>query len=428
MKKKVNVLLIGSGGREHAFAWKIRQSPLLNHLFIASGNGGTNNCGENILLDTKSFNAIKNFVLRENINLVIVGPEGPLVNGLHDYFIKNKSIKNIPVIGPTKRGALLEGSKDFAKKFMEKHNIPTAKYASFTKDNILDGYLFLENIGSPYVLKADGLAGGKGVLIIHEIEEAKKELQLMLCENKFGNASKKVVIEEFLDGIEMSVFILTDGKNYVILPNAKDYKRIGNGDAGLNTGGMGCVSPVPFATSSFMKKIENRIIKPTIKGLKKDKIEYRGFIFFGLIKVKGNPFVIEYNVRMGDPETQVVLPRLKTDLLFLFLASANNTLNECSIEIDSRYVATVILASKGYPVSYQKGKPVFGLQDVNKSLIFHAGTKKEKDKILTNGGRVLAISSYGINIQSARKKCYESISLINFEGIYYRTDIGEDLV
>ena len=422
----MNVLLLGSGGREHAIAWKLKQSQELSELYIAPGNAGTSTCGTNVKIDTTNFNEIKNFCIKKNIEMVIVGPEDPLVNGIHDFFLQDSLLKKINVIGPTKQGAKLEGSKEFAKLFMERHNIPTAKYKSFTKENLHEGFDFLDNLNSPYVLKADGLAAGKGVLIINDINEAKKELEKMICAEKFGEASTKVVIEEFLDGIEMSVFVLTDGEEYVILPNAKDYKRIGENDTGLNTGGMGCISPVPFADDVFLSKVENQIIKPTINGLNKDSIKYRGFIFFGLIKVNNNPFIIEYNIRMGDPETEVVMPRLKSDLLQLFKASTNKTLDKIDVEFEKKNAATIILASGGYPLNYEKGKKITGLNNINKSLIFHAGTK-ETDFVETNGGRVLAVTGFGDDLLEATQCAYTDIKKINFQGMYYRTDIGKDV-
>ena len=423
----MTILLLGSGGREHALAWKMLQSPRCSKLFVAPGNAGTHDIATNVNLNPLDFDAVKAFVLSEKIEMVVVGPEDPLVKGIFDFFEKDNDLKNIPVIGPSKLGAQLEGSKEFAKEFLVKHNIPTAAYDSFTKETVEQGYAFLETLQPPYVLKADGLAAGKGVLIIHDLEEAKVELRNMLVDEKFGAASSKVVIEEFLDGIELSCFVLTDGKNYKILPTAKDYKRIGEGDTGLNTGGMGAVSPVPFADAILLKKIENRIVKPTIDGLVKDGITYKGFVFIGLINVKGEPIVIEYNVRMGDPETEVVMPRIKSDLVELFQAVANQTLNEVSLEIDERSATTIMIVSGGYPEEYQKGKEITGIENVTDSIVFHAGTKIENEKVVSNGGRVLAVTSYGDNFQAAIKKSYQSIEKLHFDTMYYRKDIGFDL-
>ena len=423
----MTILLLGSGGREHALAWKMLQSPRCSKLFVAPGNAGTHEIATNVNLNPLDFDAVKAFVLSEKIEMVVVGPEDPLVKGIFDFFEKDNDLKNIPVIGPSKLGAQLEGSKEFAKEFLVKHNIPTAAYDSFTKETVEQGYAFLETLQPPYVLKADGLAAGKGVLIIHDLEEAKVELRNMLVDEKFGAASSKVVIEEFLDGIELSCFVLTDGKNYKILPTAKDYKRIGEGDTGLNTGGMGAVSPVPFADAILLKKIENRIVKPTIDGLVKDGITYKGFVFIGLINVKGEPIVIEYNVRMGDPETEVVMPRIKSDLVELFQAVANQTLNKVSLEIDERSATTIMIVSGGYPEEYQKGKEITGIENVTDSIVFHAGTKIENEKVVSNGGRVLAVTSYGDNFQAAIKKSYQSIEKLHFDTMYYRKDIGFDL-
>ncbi len=424
---KMTILLLGSGGREHAFAWKMLQSSKCSKLFVAPGNAGTAAIAENVNLNPTDFEAVKTFVIQEKVEMVVVGPEDPLVLGIFDFFQNNDQLKHIPVIGPSKNGAKLEGSKEFAKEFLVKHAIPTAAYGSFTAETVEKGCLFLETLQSPYVLKADGLAAGKGVLIIPDLDEAKEELRNMLLHQKFGEASSKVVIEEFLDGIELSCFVLTDGENYKILPTAKDYKRIGEGDTGLNTGGMGAVSPVPFADAILLEKIENRIVKPTIAGLKKDGITYKGFVFIGLINVKGEPIVIEYNVRMGDPETEVVVPRIKTDLVELFLAVSNQTLNEIELEIDSRSAATIMVVSGGYPEDFEKGKVISGLSEVTDSLVFHAGTKTENGKVVSNGGRVLAVTSYGNDFQEAIKKSYQNIDKLNFDKMYFRKDIGFDL-
>ena len=424
---KMNVLILGSGGREHTFAWKLAQSPLLNKLFIAPGNAGTDALGENVNIKVDDFTAIKALCLDKAIDMVVVGPEDPLVKGIHDFFLADPALKHTPVIGPQKAGAELEGSKDFAKEFLFRHNIPTAGYQTFTSENLEEGYTFLDTLKAPYVLKADGLAAGKGVLILNSVEEAKAELKEMLTEAKFGAASTKVVIEEFLDGIELSVFVLTDGENYKILPTAKDYKRIGEGDTGLNTGGMGAISPVPFADNVLMQKIEERIVKPTIEGLKKDGIPYKGFIFIGLIKVDNEPIVIEYNVRMGDPETEAVLPRIKSDLLELFQAVGNATLNEKALELDPRYATTVMMVSGGYPEVYEKGKIMTGIESVEDSIVFHAGTKLVGTEIQTNGGRVMALTSFGDTMNEALAKSFASAEKVNFEGKCYRKDIGFDL-
>ncbi len=424
----MRVLLLGSGGREHALAWKISQSSILDQLFIAPGNAGTRQFGKNIPISPIDFDAVKLFVLENSIEMVVVGPEEPLVLGIYDFFIADPELFKIPVIGPSKYGAQLEGSKDFAKAFMNRHSIPTAKYATFTIDNLEEGLLFLKTMKSPYVLKADGLAAGKGVLIIHDLDEAQAELKSMLQHEKFGEASKKVVIEQFLDGIELSVFILTDGHSFKLLPEAKDYKRIGEGDTGPNTGGMGAISPVPFADAAFMDKVHNRIIVPTVKGLKSEGIVYKGFVFFGLICVKGDPYVIEYNCRMGDPETEVVIPRLKSDILDLFEGIASNTLSERDIQFIDKSAATVMMVAGGYPDVYEKGKQIYGLNSVVDSLVFHAGTIADGPSVLTSGGRVLAVTSYGKNIEVAIEKAYEAVSKISFEGAYYRKDLGQDVL
>jgi len=423
----MTILLLGSGGREHAFAWKMLQSPMCTKLFVAPGNAGTESIATNVNLKITDFDSIKAFVLSENVAMVVVGPEDPLVKGIFDFFQNDPDLKDIPVIGPSKRGAQLEGSKEFAKEFLVKHNIPTAAYDSFTKETVDAGCTFLETLQPPYVLKADGLAAGKGVLIIQELAEAKEELRNMLVHSKFGEASSKVVIEEFLDGIELSCFVLTDGKNYKILPTAKDYKRIGEGDTGLNTGGMGAVSPVPFADDVLLEKIENRIVKPTIEGLQKDGIQYKGFVFIGLINVKGEPIVIEYNVRMGDPETEVVIPRLKSDLVDLFLAVANEKLDEKTLEIDTQSAATIMVVSGGYPEEYVNGKVISGIENVTDSIVFHAGTKADNGQITSNGGRVLAVTSLGVNFEEAIKKSYQNIDKLHFDTMYFRKDIGFDL-
>ncbi len=423
----MNILVLGSGGREHTFAWKIAQSNHCKNLFVAPGNSGTKSIATNLDISVIDFEAIKEAVLKNNIDLVVVGPEDPLVQGVHDFFLEDQDLKNVAVIGPQKAAAELEGSKEFAKEFMMRHKIPTAAYQSFTKDNVEEGYKFLETLNAPYVLKADGLAAGKGVLILNDLEEAKTELKNMLVDAKFGDASTKVVIEEFLDGIELSCFVLTDGKDYKILPTAKDYKRIGEGDTGLNTGGMGAVSPVPFATEEFLNKIENQIVKPTVEGLQKDNLPYVGFIFIGLIKVGDNPKVIEYNVRMGDPETEVVLPRLKTDLVEIFKAMASGTLADIEIDIDDRAATTIMLVSGGYPEAYEKGKEITGLEKVEDSIVFHAGANDTDGKVVTSGGRVMAVTSYGDTYQEAIKKSYQNIEKLHFDKMYYRKDIGFDL-
>jgi phosphoribosylamine--glycine ligase len=424
----MNILLLGSGGREHAFAWKMIQSPLCDTLFVAPGNAGTASIATNVNMSPTDFDAIKIFVLEEKVEMVVVGPEDPLVKGIYDFFLNDDKLNHIPVIGPSKIGAQLEGSKEFAKEFLVKHNIPTAGYDSFTAETVEKGCDFLTTLQPPYVLKADGLAAGKGVLIIHDLAEAKEELRNMLVNKKFGAASSKVVIEEFLDGIELSCFVLTDGKNYKILPTAKDYKRIGEGDTGLNTGGMGAVSPVPYVDAVLMEKIETRIVKPTIDGFQKDGIPYKGFVFIGLINVNNEPIVIEYNVRMGDPETEVVIPRLKTDLVELFLAVANEKIDEITLEIDQRSATTVMLVSGGYPEEFEKGKVISGLENISDSIVFHAGTKLNGNEVLTNGGRVLAITSYGDDFQEAIKKSYQNIDKLHFDKMNFRKDIGNDLL
>lgn len=423
----MNILLLGSGGREHAFAKKISESTLCHQLFIAPGNAGTEKLGINVPIKADDFLKIKSFCLENQIKMVIVGPEDPLVKGIYDFFKNDDQLNDIPVIGPSKIGATLEGSKEFAKKFMQKYNIPTADYQSFTKENITEGFAFLEKMKPPYVLKADGLAAGKGVLIINDLVEAKNELENMLVKAKFAEASSKVVIEEFLTGIELSCFVITDGKNYKILPTAKDYKRIGEGDTGLNTGGMGAVSPVPFANAEFMQKIEERIVKPTIQGLINEQIEYKGFIFIGLIKVGDEPYVIEYNVRMGDPETEVVIPRIKSDLVEIFSAVASQNLDNINLEVNPQSATTIVLVSGGYPEDYEKGKIISGIENIEDSLVFHAGTTLDNDKIVSNGGRVLAITSLAETFQEALKISYKNINKISFDKMYYRKDIGFDL-
>ncbi|PWL31373.1 MAG: phosphoribosylamine--glycine ligase [Fluviicola sp. XM-24bin1] len=423
----MRVLLLGSGGREHALAWKIAQSSILEALFIAPGNAGTRQHGTNVDLSVNDFDGIKKFVVENNVDTIVVGPEDPLVNGIADYFDDDDSV-NVAVIGPNKVAAQLEGSKDFAKEFMKRHNIPTAKYATFTKDTLKEGQAFLEKMKAPYVLKADGLAAGKGVLIIDDLKEAKAELKNMLADAKFGEASSRVVIEEFLSGVELSCFVITDGDAYKILPEAKDYKRIGEGDTGLNTGGMGALSPVPFANPTFMDKVKNQVIIPTVKGLKADGIPYKGFIFFGLINVRNEPYVIEYNCRMGDPETEVVIPRLKSDILDLFEGVATNTLSERDVQFDERSAATVMMVSGGYPEAYEKGKQIYGLNVVTDSIVFHAGTKADGPVVTTNGGRVLAATSFGKDVASALKRSYESLDKIEFEKSFYRSDIGHDVL
>ena len=422
----MKVLLLGSGGREHAIAWKLAQSSQLEELYIAPGNAGTRKHGKNVAIQVNDFEAIKKFVIETEIEMVVVGPEDPLVNGIVDYFAADAQLAKVAVIGPNKYAAQLEGSKDFAKEFLYRHHIPTAKYATFTKETIKEGQAFLETMKSPYVLKADGLAAGKGVLIIDDLKTAQAELEDMLSNEKFG--SSKVVIEEFLKGIEMSAFILLDGDGYKILPEAKDYKRIGEGDTGLNTGGMGAVSPVPFAASGFMDKVHNQIIIPTVKGLKADNMDYRGFLFIGLISVKGEPFVIEFNCRMGDPETEVVMPRLKSDLLDLLEGVATQTLSERDVVFDPRTAVTVMMVSGGYPEAYEKGKTIYGLNTIEDSIVFHAGTSADGPAVMSAGGRVLAVTSYGKDIEGALEKSYDNISRIEFEGAFFRKDIGFDLM
>ena len=423
----MNVLVLGSGGREHALSWKIAQSSLCEKIFIAPGNAGTAQLGKNVNISVTDFESLKTFVIDNEIDMLVVGPEDPLVKGIYDFFKNDEVLSEVCVIGPSQEGAQLEGSKEYSKQFMQRHDIPTAAYDSFTNDSLNEGYDFLETLRSPYVLKADGLAAGKGVLIIDDLEEAKRELKAMLADAKFGDASSKVVIEEYLDGIELSVFVLTDGNNYKILPSAKDYKRIGEGDTGLNTGGMGAISPVPFADKFFIERVEDRIIKPTIKGLQEEEIEYKGFIFIGLMNVNGDPKVIEYNVRMGDPETEVVIPRIKSDLLNLFKGISNGTFGEQDFYVDEDVATTVMLVSGGYPESYEKGKVISGLEKVENSILFHAGTRKEDDKILTNGGRVMTITSFGRNIEEALSKSFDNAEKVTFDGKYYRKDIGFDL-
>ncbi len=424
----MNVLILGSGGREHAFAWKIAQSKRLENLYIAPGNAGTAMCGANVNIQVNDFESIKKLVWEKSIDMVLVGPEDPLVNGIHDFFLNDDVLKDVAVIGPKKDGALIEGSKDFSKRLMEKYKIPTARYKSFTKANLEEGYKFLETLKAPYVLKADGLAAGKGVLILNDIVEAKTELKNMLMDAKFGNASATVVIEEFLHGIELSVFVLTDGKSYKILPSAKDYKRIGEGDTGLNTGGMGAVSPVPFADAAFIKKVEERVVVPTINGLRSEGIDYRGFVFVGLMNCNGEPYVIEYNCRMGDPETEVVIPRIKSDLLDLLEGVAKQNLHEKNFEVISEIATTVVLVSGGYPEEYEKGKLVKGLDAIKESQVFHSGTQLKGDEVVTNGGRVFAITSFSNNIKGAVDKSMKAAQQVHYDKKYYRKDIGLDLI
>ena len=422
----MKVLLLGSGGREHALAWKINQSERLTKLYVAPGNAGTAEIAENVNIKVTDFEALANFVENNAIDMLVVGPEDPLVEGIRDYFEADARFARLMIVGPGKAGAILEGSKDFAKEFMFRHHIPTAGYLTVTKDNLEKGFAFLETLKPPYVLKADGLAAGKGVLILDNLEEAKRELELMLG-GKFGTAGNQVVIEEYLKGIELSVFALTDGRSYKILGSAKDYKRIGEGDMGLNTGGMGAVSPVPFANEEFNRKVEERVVRPTIEGLQKDGIDYKGFVFFGLMNVGGDPYVIEYNVRMGDPETEVVMPRLKTDILSLFEAMAKGELEQAAFELDDRFCTTVMLVSQGYPGDYEKGKEITGVPDVKGSIVFHAGTKLADGKVVTNGGRVIAVSSFGKTMREALAQSYENVAKIHFDGMNFRRDIGFDL-
>lgn len=423
----MNVLILGSGGREHAIAWKVAQSSILRKLYVAPGNAGTSSVATNVDLDIMDFEAVGKFAIENDISIVVVGPEAPLVEGIVDFFENHPTFKDITLIGPSKEGAMLEGSKDFAKAFMRRHQIPTAKYKSFDSKGLKDAEEFLEKMKAPYVIKADGLAAGKGVIITEDLAEAKNAVKSMLKDKVFGAAGSKVVIEEFMKGIEVSMFVITDGDSYKILPEAKDYKRIGEGDTGLNTGGMGAVSPVSFVNPEFMEKVKNHVIIPTIKGLKKDQIDFKGFIFFGLMKVQGDPFVVEYNCRLGDPETEVILPRIKSDLLHFFEGIATDTLSECDLEIDERTASTVILCSGGYPEKYEKGKAISGTDKKSDSVLFHAGTKTSDNEVLTNGGRVIAVTSLGVDMEDALKKSYSTIDGITFDGMYYRKDIGFDL-
>ena len=423
----MNILIIGGGGREHTIAWKLAQSPNCGKLFVAPGNAGTHEIATNLAIGINDFTEIKKAILSNDIQMVIVGPEDPLVNGIHNFFLKDKQLKDVIVVGPQKDAAKLEGSKEFAKEFMKAHNIPTAQYDSFTAETVEEGCRFLDTMNPPYVLKADGLAAGKGVLILQDLVDAKDELRQMLVGQKFGEASQKVVIEEFLDGIELSCFVLTDGKNYLTLPMAKDYKRIGEGDTGLNTGGMGAISPVPFASDAFMKKIEERIIKPTLVGFQKSNLPFQGFVFIGLIKVGEDPFVIEYNVRMGDPETEVVFPRVQNDWVDLFKAVGTQSLDQHQLKVDPRTAATIMAVSGGYPEAYEKGKTITGIESVVNSEVFHAGKKKKKNLVKTSGGRVLAVTSFGKDHKEALSKSYDALQKIEFERMYYRKDLGFDL-
>ena len=427
----MNILLLGSGGREHAIAYKIVQSDKCSHLYVAPGNAGTHNINgrsSNVSLDNTDFAAIRDFVVKNDVSMVVVGPEAPLVAGIVDYFKNDTLLKNVMIIGPSKEGATLEGSKDYAKAFMQRHNIPTAQYRTFTCDTVEEGCRFLETLNAPYVLKADGLAAGKGVLILDNLDEAKRELHAMLEDAKFGDASSRVVIEEYLSGIELSVFVLTDGHHYLLLPSAKDYKRIGEGDTGLNTGGMGSISPVPFADEAFLKKVEQRIVAPTVKGLEKEKIDYKGFIFVGLMNCGGDPYVIEYNVRMGDPETESVFPRIKSDVVDLFEHTFQGTLDRTMLTVDHRTAACVMMVAGGYPEHYEKGKAISGIDQVQDSLVFHAGTKIAGDKVLTNGGRVMAVTSLAETLPDALLKSFQNVDKIQWDGKYYRRDIGQDLL
>ena len=423
----MNILVLGSGGREHAISWKISQSEKCNNLYIAPGNAGTGLVGNNLSININDFKEVKLNVIEKSIDLVIVGPEEPLVRGIVDFFKSDDELKHVKIFGPSSEGSKLEGSKDFSKEFMFRNNIPCAKSKTFNKNNLSEGISFLEKINPPYVLKADGLAAGKGVLILDDLEEAKSELSKMILNEKFGDASKNVLIEEYLDGIEVSVFAITDGQNYIILPEAKDYKRIGEGDKGLNTGGMGAVSPVDFADKEFMKKVEDSVIRRTVNGIKKEKLDYKGFIFAGLMNVNGEPYVIEYNVRMGDPETQVVIPRIKNDLLNIFIKCLDEKINEVDLDIENNFTTTVILAADGYPESYKKGDDIRNLEEFSNSKIFHAGTKKENNRILSNGGRVIACTGYGESLEDALKNSYKLADNISWDNKYFRKDIGEDL-
>ena len=423
----MNILVLGSGGREHAISWKISQSEKCSNLYIAPGNAGTGLVGNNLSVNINDFKEVKLNVIEKSIDLVIVGPEEPLVRGIVDFFKSDDELKHVKIFGPSSEGSKLEGSKDFSKEFMFRNNIPCAKSKTFNKNNLSEGISFLEKINPPYVLKADGLAAGKGVLILDDLEEAKTELSKMILDEKFGDASKNVLIEEYLDGIEVSVFAITDGHNYIILPEAKDYKRIGEGDTGLNTGGMGAVSPVDFADKEFMKKVEDSVIKRTVNGIKKEKLDYKGFIFAGLMNVNGEPYVIEYNVRMGDPETQVVIPRIKNDLLNIFIKCLDEKINEVDLDIENNFTTTVILAADGYPESYKKGDDIRNLEEFSNSKIFHAGTKKENNRILSNGGRVIACTGYGESLEDALKNSYKLADNISWDNKYFRKDIGEDL-